>query len=197
MNAAPSASAEQIRRRNRLVLLAIFALFFGSLLFAGALRFSGWRPAGTKVHGELLQPPGDLRGVVPRLINGDAYHWNPIQRIWRIALAPPADCTVACAKLARQIDTVWQLMGQDSDHVQVLWIGSPPDIAMHGGALRVVQPSTTLLAGLPRLQPAAGETPHGVPVYIIDPNGFVILRYAPGFDPSGLRTDLATLTKLM
>jgi hypothetical protein len=197
MNAAPSASAEQIRRRNRFVLLAIFALFFGSLLFAGALRFSGWRPPGTKVHGELLQQPGDLRGVVPRLINGDAYHWNPAQRIWRIALAPPADCTTACAQLARQIDTVWQLMGQESDHVQVLWIGSPPAVAMHGGALQVMQPNTTLLARLPRLQPTAGEPPHGVPVYIIDPNGFVILRYAPGFDPSGLRTDLATLTKLM
>jgi hypothetical protein len=197
MNAVPPNSAEQTRFRNRLVLLAICALFFGSLLFAGALRFSGWRPAGTKVHGELLQPPGDLRGVAPRLINGDAYHWNPIQRIWRIALAPPADCTVACAKLARQIDTVWQLMGQDSDHVQVLWIGSPPSVAMHGSALQVVQPSTALLAGLPRLHSAAGEPPHGVPVYIIDPNGFVILRYAPGFDPSGLRTDLATLTKLM
>lgn len=197
MNASPSNSAEQIRRRNRFVLLAICALFFGSLLFAGALRFSGWRPAGTKVHGELLRMPGDLRAVVPRLSNGDAYRWNPAQRIWRIALAPPADCTTACAKLARQIDTVWQLMGQASDHVQVLWIGSPPAIAMHGGALQVVQPSTTLLAGLPRLQPAAGENPDGVPVYIIDPNGFVILRYAPGFDPSGLRTDLATLTKLM
>ncbi len=197
MNAVTPAPPEQIRRRNRFVLLAIFALFFGSLLFAGALRFSGWRPAGTKAHGELLQPPSDLRGVVPRLINGEAYHWNPAQRIWRIAVAPPADCTVACARLARQIDTVWQLMGQASDHVQVLWIGSPPAVAMHGGALQVMQPSDPLLAGLPRRQPAAGEPPHGVPVYIIDPNGFVILRYAPGFDPSGLRTDLAALTKLM
>ncbi len=197
MNAVPSTPAEQIRRRNRYVLLAIFALFFGSLLFAGALRFSGWRPSGSKVHGQLLQPPGDLRAVVPRLVNGDAYHWNPVQRIWRIAVAPPTDCTVACAQIARQIDTVWQLMGQQSDHVQVLWIGSPPSVVMHGGALQVVQPSEELLAGLPRLQPAAKENPHGVPVYIIDPNGFVILRYAPGFDPSGLRTDLATLTKLM
>ncbi|MCW0416325.1 hypothetical protein NB689_002079 [Xanthomonas sacchari] len=37
----------------------------------------------------------------------------------------------------------------------------------------------------------------GVPVYVIDPNGFVVLRYAPGFDPAGLRADLAKLLKLL
>ena len=34
-------------------------------------------------------------------------------------------------------------------------------------------------------------------MYVIDPNGFVILRYPPGFDPAGLRADLARLLKLM
>jgi hypothetical protein len=36
----------------------------------------------------------------------------------------------------------------------------------------------------------------GVPVYVIDPNGFVILRYAAGSDPGDLRSDLAKLLKL-
>lgn len=184
-------------RRNRLVLLAIFVLFFGSLLGAGVLRFSGWRPAANKAHGELLQPPADLRTVVPQLVDGRDYRWNPAERTWRIALAPPVDCSDACVRLAHQIDTVWQLLGQDADHVQVLWIGVPPPGVPRGGALRMLQSSAALRAGLPRLTPAPGENPHGVPVYVIDPNGFVILRYAPGFDPSGLRADLAKLLKLM
>ena len=52
------------RNRNRGLLIAIFVMFFGSMLVAGLLRFSGWRPAGTQNHGELLQPPGDLREVI-------------------------------------------------------------------------------------------------------------------------------------
>lgn len=36
----------------------------------------------------------------------------------------------------------------------------------------------------------------GVPVYVIDPNGFVVLRYAPDTDLAGLREDLARLLKL-
>jgi hypothetical protein len=31
---------------------------------------------------------------------------------------------------------------------------------------------------------------------VVDPNGFVVLRYAPGFDLGDLRTDLSRLLKL-
>ncbi len=184
-------------RRNRLVLAAIVVLFFGSMLGAGALRFAGWHPAGTKNHGEMLQPYGDLRHVMPRLADGSPYPWNPGARIWRIAVAPPAECGDRCIRLAQQIDTVWQLLGQDSDHVHVLWIGTPPPGVGRGGPLRVLQPDVALRAGLPRVDGTPGEDPQGVPVYVIDPNGFVVLRYAPGFDPSGLRADLSKLLKLM
>ena len=185
------------RRRSRTMLLAIGALFFGSMLLAGILRFSGWQPPATKAHGELLHPPGDLRAVTAQLATGGVYRWRQPQRTWRIALAPPPDCTDACARVGQQLLTVWQLLGADSDRVHVLWIGTPPASVPRGGALRVLEPSDALRTGLPRLQPASGEARDGVPVYVIDPNGFVILRYAPGFDPAGLREDLSKLLKLM
>ena len=189
---APSPDDHAKRNRNRVMLLAIFALFFGSMLIAGALRFSGWRPHGMKNHGEMLQPPGDLREVTPRLADGKAYEWRPAERKWRIALAPPAGCASECVKLANELDTVWQLFGKDADSVDLLWIGQLPAGAPHPAALRVLQPTPQLRAGLPRV-----DDPKGVPVYVIDPNGFVILRYAPGFDPAGLRSDLSKLLKLM
>lgn len=184
------------RNRNRMWLIAIFAMFFGSMLVAGLLRFSGWRPEGMKNHGELLQPPGDLRAVVPTLADGSDYHWDQTARIWRIALAPPASCTIACEQLARDIDTVWRLFGKDADRVHVLWVGTPPADAPRPDTLRLLQPDPAFHAGLPRVDGAAGEDADGVPVYVIDPNGFVILRYPPGFDPVGLRADLSRLLKL-
>lgn len=197
----------QQRRRSRRMLLVIFALFFGSLLIAGALRFAGWHPAGMKNHGELLQPPGDLRAVVPQLVDGGDYRWTPTARLWRIAVVPPAGCADTCIEVARQLDLVWQLFGKDADRVHILWIGAPPAGAQRNAATRVLQPSAQLLAGVPRregesLANASGKATsvpaaRGVPVYVIDPNGFVILRYAPGFDPAGLRADMAKLLKLM
>lgn len=179
-------------RRGRLVLVLIFLLFFGSIFGAGILRFSGWQPQGTKVHGEMLQPAIDARAVVPRQADGSAYAWQPEERTWRIAVAPPADCASACVKLARDLDVVWQLFGNKADHVEILWIGSVPAGVPDTVSRRALKPSPELLAVLPRL-----ADPAGIPVYVIDPNGFVILRYAPGTDPGFIRTDVSKLLKLI
>ena len=55
-----------------------------------------------------------------------------------------------------------------------------------------MQSTPELLAALPRV-----DDPAGVPVYVIDPNGFVILRYAPGTDPGFIRADVSKLLKLI
>lgn len=181
------------RTRNRMLLLLVVAVFFGSALVAGALRFSGWRPAEMRNHGELLQPPGDLRQVLPALAGGGEYRWNPAERTWRILVAPPADCTDACVALTRDLDKVWRLFGHNADHVHILWVGTPPDGALRNRVWNVLEPADELTAQLPGLD-AGG--PQGAPVYVVDPNGFVILRYAPGFDPGHLRTDMSRLLKL-
>ena len=37
--------------------------------------------------------------------------------------------------------------------------------------------------------------PDALPAYLADPNGYLVLRYAPGFNPSGLRKDLGRVLK--
>jgi len=179
-------------RRGRLILVLIFVLFFGTIAAAGILRFSGWQPQGTKVHGEMLRPAVDARAVVPKLASGGDYAWQPAERMWRIAVAPPASCTAVCTRLASDLDVVWQLFGSKADHVEILWIGTLPAGAPPTAARRVLQPTPELMRALPRV-----DDPAGIPVYVIDPNGFVILRYAPGTDPGFIRTDVAKLLKLI
>ena len=182
------------RNRNRMALVAIAALFFGGMIVAGLLRFSGWRPSGLKAQGELLQPPADLRNVVPQRAAGGTYAWDAAPRTWRI-LAMTRDCdgaqAAACTRLLADIDKVWRLTGKDADRVHVLWVGTLPAQGPRPSTLQAITPSDALRDGLPR-----AEDPAGMPVYLLDPNGFVVLRYAPGFDPSGLRTDLSRLLKV-
>lgn len=179
------------RNRNRIALLVVFALFFGGFLIAGALRFSGWRPDGMKNNGELLEPPADLRGLTPQLVEGGEYRWNPAERTWRIVVPATADCGAACGRLAADIELVRELFTKDADRVHLLWIGDYPADAPRTPALRLLQDAPALREALPR-----SVDPAGVPVYVVDPNGFVVLRYAPGFDPGHLRTDLSRLLKL-
>lgn len=189
MNADAPANAQ--RNRNRAMLIAIAALFFGGFVLAGALRFSGWRPEGMKNHGELLDPPGDLRGVAARTADGGAYPWNPTERMWRIVVPVAKVCDARCAQLPADLELVRELLAQNADRVHVLWIGPFPEGGRRSAALRLMQDAPELRAGLPRQ-----DDPKGTPVYVVDPNGFVILRYAPGSDLGHLRADLAKLLKL-
>ncbi|BAW00140.1 hypothetical protein [Lysobacter enzymogenes] len=187
---APVSNAQ--RNRNRLTLVLIAAFFFVPMLVAGVMRFTDRHPAINRQHGELLEPKPDLRQLEPALADGKPYPWNPGARVWRIVVAPQPDCLQACVQLSHELDTVWQLFGKDADQVDILWLGEPPAGAARPASLRVLGLSPQLRERLPRL-----NDPAGLPVYVIDPNGFVILRYAPGFQPGGLRTDLSRLLKLM
>lgn len=200
MTRTPSPPADPgTRTRNRVMLLVLVALFFGSLLLAGGLRLSGWRPTGLRNHGELLQPPVDLRAQTPRLRDGRDYRWNPVARTWRIALAPPPACGRECGQALRDVTLVLQLLGRHAARVEVLWLCADTRCALPADAprppnLQLLQADAALRQHLPRVDARAPDV--GLPLYVIDPNGFAILRYAAGSDPGDLRSDLAKLLKL-
>ena len=180
-----------VRTRGRRVLLLIFAMFFGSMALAGILRFSGWMPQISRNHGQLLDPPVDWRQAGLQRADGTRYEWEPAARHWRIVLAPAGGCVQECVTLSQQLDTVWRLFGHNADHVEILWLGTPPAQAAVSPALHALRADAAVRAQLPGV-----DDPAGTPVYEVDPHGFVVLRYAPGFDPGGLRTDVARLLKL-
>jgi len=179
------------KKRSRFLLLLIFVLFFGSMGLAVTLRLSGWTPHINRNHGQLLQPPVDWREAVLVQANGERWQWHPVARRWRIVLAPASDCVADCMALMQSLHTVWQLLGHRADRVEILYLGVWPPANTHFPALHVLQTDSTTRAQLP-----AVDDPSGTPVYVLDPNGFVVLHYAPGFDPAGLRADLVKLLKL-
>src|SRR3546814_7781226 len=99
---------------------------------------------------------------------GGEYAWKPEARRWRILVAPPADCGDPCRELARELDLVWRLFGNKADELDILWLGAPPEGATRNAATLVLSPDPALRAKLPRV-----DDPAGVPVYVVDPNGFV------------------------
>ena len=161
------------RSRNRTMFVLIVVIFLGSALIAGALRLSGWQPEGSRAHGELFDPPVDARALVPRLQDGGDYPWEPDERIWRVVVVPPAGCSAPCAELSA-IST---------------WCGAcsaatPTACTRCGRARRRKAWCATARCAWSNpiraaRRAAARGRPAGVPVYVIDPNGFVILRYAP------------------
>jgi len=176
--------------RSRLIRLRIVAMFFGSFGIAAYLRFSGWRPAGSKNFGELLQPPKDLGAIALHRADGRPYAWAPADERWQVVVVAPADCGAPCARLLDTLHRVWLSEGRQAARVQVLWFGELPAQAPAFSGLVPMAANPAFVAALPD-----ASRPEALPVYFVDPGGFLVMRYAPGFDPSGMRKDLARLLK--
>lgn len=178
------------QNRSRLMLLVLAALFAAPLVGAIVLHASGWQPASTRNHGELLRPAIDASDLELLRADGSRYDWQPAARRWRVAVVPPSGCTQECSALIDGLDKVWQLQGRRADRLDVLWFGPVPPDATPFRRFVPMQRSDALAARLPRLptQGAPGA-------YLVDPAGFVALRYAPGFDVAHLRADVAQLLK--
>jgi hypothetical protein len=180
------------RKRSRLVLLLLAVLFAAPVVAAIVLHAIGWEPTRTRNHGTLLQPPPDLRDLVLRRADGTPYDWAPRDRRWRIAVVPPAGCERSCVDLVASLDKVWQLQGRHADRLDVLWFGGLPAGAVPFRRLVAMRPDAAFAARLPDAQPNAKGEP---PLYLLDPSGFLAMRYAPGADVAGVREDVARLLK--
>ncbi len=112
---------------------------------------------------------------------------TPIGRAYRGAFNATPSPTLA----AHAIRAVVQRAKLDPAEIDDVIMGA----ALQQGVQTTIGRTAALRAALPRVDGAPGERV-GVPVYVVDPNGFVILRYAPGFDPGHLRQDMARLLKL-
>jgi len=181
---------EPRKLRSRLVLLLVAAMFLGSFAVAATLFFGGWKPAQTRNVGEMLDPYPDLRDVALLHADGRPFDWEPLERRWHVIVAPPADCGAPCVQLLDALDRVRRSEGRHADRLRVLWVGDLPAGAPAFEGLVPLRANAALQARLPDVARA-----DALPVYLADPNGWLVLRYPPGFEPAGLRKDLGRVLK--
>lgn len=178
--------------KSRITMLVVAALFFTSFGIALFLIRSGWQPTATRNAGELLEDPIALGALELVKADGTIYPaWEPDRRLWRVVVMPPADCGEPCLKLTDSLYRVWVSEGRHADRVQVLWFGEVPAQAPAYRAFLPMAASAPLREKLP-----ASHVDGSLAVHLIDPNGYLVMRYEPGFDPTGLRKDLARLLKV-
>ena len=175
--------------RSRLVLLLIAAAFLGSFGVAALLRFAGWQPQGKRNHGELLQPPLNLAGNALVRADGSRFEWHPERNTWRFLVAPAPGCTQACTRTLDSLHRLWLSEGRKAERVEVLWFGELPP----GPRFRALLPMRADAALAAQLPQAA--TAEALPVYLVDPDGYLVLHYRPGFELGGVRKDLGKLVK--
>ncbi len=178
--------------RSRSQLLLIAAMFAAPLLAAWSLYASGWKPPASRNHGYLYAPAQDFHGVSARDSAGREIAWENTERRWHLLLVAPDVCDARCAAMVDTVRRVWVGLGRHAGDVDLHFVGTPDPrtraLLQGENAFDVVR-----LSGSP-LPPVAAQGV-GLPVYLVDPHGYLVMRFEPGFEPGGLRRDLQRLLR--
>lgn len=169
----------QKRTRARLVLAGLFALFFipifGAVLVAVVAPH--WIPFGRVNHGELLRPAvaDALQAMIP-IDAGEAFTRGQAEP-WIIAHLGDASCDKACEHALVQMRQARLALGKDAHRVERWWLVTRrPEAAT---VARVLKQFPGLRIGLLQQQsPILSHAAIPAAVYMVDPMGFLVLKYA-------------------
>lgn len=177
--------------RKRLGLVLIVLLFAAPILTAYVLNATGWRPAGMRNYGTLVEPPQNLSGARFLLDDGKPLAWEDDEWSWTlIALTGPA-CTEKCIAQLDELRRARLTLNQNARRVRVVVL----DAALSDAALGPLKPLARARDADEKLAPYRPANADDVALVLVDPHGFLILTYPVGYDANLMRKDLARLVK--
>lgn len=145
-------------------------------------------------RGELLEPR-PLPGAGLELLDGSVFNLSRLKGKWVLAIVDSARCDEPCRRKLYSLRQVRLAQGRNMDRVERLWLiadRADPDPALAAGfegTWFVRAASSAVLAAFPA---AGAASDH---IYIIDPLGNLIMRYAGNADPRDVVKDMERLLK--
>jgi cytochrome oxidase Cu insertion factor (SCO1/SenC/PrrC family) len=191
-------------RRGRLQFLGLAALFLGPLGLAFWMYYGGHLIPGHKVnHGALLDPVQTLPPSAGlQTPSGALTGSDLLRRRWSLVYVTGNRCDEACLSTLGELSKVRLAMDHERDRVQRVLLGAAPcctvaEVGEPAADLAIAYTDgpvgQALLAALP---PPAGRSSPESTIYIVDPLGNLVMRFAASDDRKGLIKDLEKLLRL-
>jgi cytochrome oxidase Cu insertion factor (SCO1/SenC/PrrC family) len=184
-------------RKSRASLWLILALCIAPVV-ASYVMYYVLPPQQHTNYGELMDAL-PLPDAQLRLADGTAFQLSQLRGKWILLTADAAQCGEACQ---RKLFTLRQLrltQGKNMDRIERAWLISDDAEIAKSVADKVAQDfhgtwavraaASDLLKRLPADGPLAGY------IYVVDPLGNVVLRYAIDAEPARMIKDLSRLLK--
>lgn len=187
---------ERARIGPRRLLLATFFIFFLPVLAAWLLNVfaPGWLPFGTVNHGTLVQPVRPVGAGTLQRLDGEVLPADFLDGYWTLVHVIRAPCERDCLDVLARTRQVRRALGDDMNRTQHLAVVAERGFAADFGALEL----TAAVADRRWLQPFAfaDASPASPALYLVDPQGYLMMRYPPDVDQHGLLADLERLLKI-
>ena len=186
------------RRRGRTVLMVTFVVFFLPVLAAWLLNVFApdWRPFGTVNYGTLVQPVRSVTAASLRQVDGTEIDPAYLSGRWTLVHVIDGACGSICLEALARSRQVQQALGDDTPRLQLLLVlaragDAPPADIPPGVTLAVA--GADWLASFSFADAPPGQGPG---IYLVDPQGYLMMRYPRDLDRRGLLADLERLLKL-
>lgn len=179
---------------GRIQLLLIALVFFGPLILAAWLYFSGagLRPAGKTNHGALLEPLVNIGELLP-----DSAIAARADGRWLLVYANNGVCDKTCETALYMLRQLRLMLGNDTERLSRVFLhgNSAPDTVLianeHKGLIALQDNDlSVLLSNKKPMDLAAGG------FYLVDPLGNLVMYFRPDIEPRDMVEDIERLLKL-
>jgi len=198
-----SDAAEATRRRTRagrLRMLGVLAVC-ASPVVASYLAYYVIKPEGRTNYGELIAPPREWPATLPlATLEGVPVAPAALAGQWLLVAVGSAACDAACEQRLLMQRQLREMLGRERDRLDKVWLvtdAAPPTPELRR-ALETT-PATTELRVPPQalaawLAPAPGQqlADH---LYLVDPMGRWVMRWAAQPEPGRMRRDIDRLLR--
>ena len=181
--------------RGRIELLLIL-LLCAVPAAAAYIAFYFWHPQqGTMNYGELL-PPRPLPDAAMQLVDGRTFRMSDLRGKWVLLQVDSAACSQNCQQKLYYLRQVRLTQGKEMQRIERAWIiddnGTPQQDLMKefAGTWLIQGAGSALLAALPAEDTAKDN------VYVVDPQGNLMLRFPRNPDPRKMVKDITRLLRV-
>ncbi|MEI2415413.1 hypothetical protein V8Z80_04440 [Orrella sp. JC864] len=200
MTAQPAGSPRP--RRSLAPLIAILLVTLAPIVGAFVVYFNPqWWPSQATNYGQLVtpqRPMPEAGALALATLDGQPFDLNSLKGEWLLVAADTAECDEACARKLFVLRNSHASQGKNVDRLRRVWFilddGPVPQKVLdaYRGTVMVRARREQLEPFLLDGTPHAGQGLRG-PMWIIDPNGNLILQYPDQADPLGFRKDVSKL----
>ena len=202
MNESTKVSSQTVSRGKMLALMAIYAApLLAAWLWLGYVRNN--EGAGVSVNGELISPAVPIEEF--NLVDGTGNSWGlpQVKEVWSMVYFAASDCGEVCEQSLYNMRQVRLSTGRRMDRVQRVLV--TPHVEEMDSLLKQANEGLAVVGGTADqingfrqqiIDAQARMAECRDCIYLLDPFGNVMLRFAPDLDPKKILKDIKHLLKV-
>ncbi|WP_323073440.1 SCO family protein [Mycetohabitans endofungorum] len=183
-------------------MLLLLAAVCAAPVIASYLIYYVFKPGdGSTSYGQLIQPQRPIPGhLVVRDETGHPMRLDSLKGKWLMLSVAPSACDDACAKKLYFMRQVRATQGAERERVLTVWLRTddgaiPTRVAdAYPDTRKLIVSPVQVAAWLPPDPDVAGDS-IASHIYLVDPNGNLMMRFPRDPDPSRIKQDLTKLLK--